>query len=80
MSTGGGAHYRSNIPPIHVFVPYLRRNGYGWAADENYRDLAIPTPRLASAEAIDAALTRYEADLAKLAADAAAQDKAAVKA
>lgn len=23
-------------------------DGYGWAADENYRDLAIPTPRLAS--------------------------------
>lgn len=33
LSTGGGTHYHSNIPPIHVFVPYLRKNGYGWAAD-----------------------------------------------
>lgn len=41
---------------------------------------ATSWPAGADAEAIDAALTRYEADLAKLAADAAAQDKAAVKA
>lgn len=33
LSTGGKTHYRSNIPPIHIFVPYLRQHGYGWAAD-----------------------------------------------
>jgi hypothetical protein len=33
LSTGAGPHYHSNIPPIHVFVPYLRERGYGWAAD-----------------------------------------------
>jgi hypothetical protein len=33
LSTGGETHYYRNIPPIHVFVPYLRKNGYGWAAD-----------------------------------------------
>ena len=37
---GGGLHtgacetpYRSNIPPIHVWIPKLRELGYGWAAD-----------------------------------------------
>ena len=25
--------YRSNIPPIHVWIPILRQHGYDWAAD-----------------------------------------------
>ncbi|WP_227487582.1 hypothetical protein [Nocardioides malaquae] len=25
--------YRSNIPPIHVFIPKLREHGFAWAAD-----------------------------------------------
>ena len=33
LSTAAGSHYKSNIPPIHIFIPYLRRYGYGWAAD-----------------------------------------------
>jgi hypothetical protein len=33
LSTGSGTHYRGNIPPIHVFMSYLRKNGHGWAAD-----------------------------------------------
>jgi hypothetical protein len=37
---GGGLYsgrcpepYRSNIPPIHVWIPLLRQYGYGWAAE-----------------------------------------------
>lgn len=33
LSTGPGPHYMSNTPPIHVFIPILRQQGYGWAAD-----------------------------------------------
>ncbi|WP_454561748.1 hypothetical protein [Mycobacterium haemophilum] len=32
-TVSAGTHYRSNIPPIHVFMPYLRKNGYGWPPD-----------------------------------------------
>lgn len=31
MSAGPGPHHRSNIPPIHVFIPILRQAGYDWA-------------------------------------------------
>ncbi len=37
LSTGPGPHYRSNIPPIHVFIPILRQRSYGWAADAQAR-------------------------------------------
>lgn len=33
LSTGPGTHYRSNTPPMNVFIPILRGYGYGWAAD-----------------------------------------------
>jgi len=33
LSTGPGAGYRSNTPPMHEFIPILRRNEYTAAAD-----------------------------------------------
>ena len=33
LSTGPGVGYRSNTPPMHEFIPILRRNGYTAAAD-----------------------------------------------